>query len=166
MKNLVVAMVLGFSALLFGGCAQWLNDSAAQDDNGDTDPNGDPVVCSRDANCPDPLSQSCIDSYCQDDEACDYQLFLFDASTTTYDSVSVAGSFNEWSATAWPMAYLEEEGLWYAKRYLSDGHYTYKLVTNGTEWITDPENPLTEADSYSGQNSVLDVLCAGCGELS
>ena len=46
------------------------------------------------------------------------------------------------------------------------GTYTYKLIVDGTTYIPDPANPLTEPDGFGGQNSVLEVCSSQCGELS
>ncbi|MBX3249108.1 MAG: hypothetical protein KF901_18160 [Myxococcales bacterium] len=45
--------------------------------------------------------------------------------------------------------------------------HEYKVILNGTEWITDPGNPNMVPDGFggSGMNSVIDVCAATCGDL-
>lgn len=71
------------------------------------------------------------------------------------DQVYVAGSFNDWQATATPM---EREGdYWIKEMELEPGEYQYKFVIEGEKWITDPNNPQTADDGYGGENSVINV---------
>ena len=70
-------------------------------------------------------------------------------------SVSVAGEFNNWDASANPMK--KENGIWKIILDLKPGKYQYKFVVNGTEWKTDPQNPEKADDGYGGQNSILTV---------
>ena len=59
-------------------------------------------------------------------------------------SVSVAGAFNGWNATANPMV-KGEGGVWSAVVALPPGEQQYKFVVDG-QWIADPENPVTGGD--------------------
>ncbi|GAB4201476.1 MAG: hypothetical protein OHK0013_13560 [Sandaracinaceae bacterium] len=76
-------------------------------------------------------------------------------------SVHLAGTFNGWSPSAWPMT--ESGGTWTLEREIPNGTHQYKFVVNGTEWMVDPSNPTTVDDGYGGRNSVLTVDCAGTG---
>jgi hypothetical protein len=76
-------------------------------------------------------------------------------------SVHLAGTFNGWSPSAWPMT--ESGGTWTLEREIPNGTHQYKLVVNGTEWVVDPTNPDTVDDGFGGRNSVLTIDCAGTG---
>jgi glycosidase len=70
-------------------------------------------------------------------------------------SVAVAGSFNNWSTTAHPLTDADGDGLWTLELKLPDGRSSYKYVENGTKWIPDPANPLSEPDGVGGKNSII-----------
>jgi 1,4-alpha-glucan branching enzyme len=71
------------------------------------------------------------------------------------DSVSLAGTFNNWDPNANPMQ-KGDNGLWRTTVELTPGTYQYKFVVDGT-WVEDPSNPETVDDGYGGVNSVLTV---------
>ena len=68
-------------------------------------------------------------------------------------SVSLAGEFNSWSATANPMR-KRPNGDWAGSVQLPAGRHLYKFVVDD-KWIADPENPTQEDDGYGGKNSVV-----------
>lgn len=69
--------------------------------------------------------------------------------------VSVAGSFNEWDATANPMT--DDAGIWTTEfTDLPAGDYEYKFVVNEIDWEMDPENE-KERDG----NSLISVPAEG-----
>lgn len=107
---------------------------------------------------------SCVGSVCVDDP-CTLVTFVLPTGASTYGSVVVAGSFNGWAATAdagaWPMTYDASVGGWITKHEVPVGTYSYKLVANGSTWLSDPGNPNTEPDGFGGVNSVLTVVCDG-----
>ncbi|MCB9600952.1 MAG: DUF1592 domain-containing protein [Sandaracinus sp.] len=76
-------------------------------------------------------------------------------------SVSVAGSFNGWDASAWPMR--DEGGTWTLTRVVPEGSYEYKFVLDGSEWVPDPSATATTPDGFGGVNSVVVVRCGGAG---
>lgn len=66
--------------------------------------------------------------------------------------VFLAGEFNHWNPSE--LLFGEENGERICRVDLSEGKHTYKFVVDG-KWITDPNNPLTEADAEGIHNSVL-----------
>ncbi len=70
-------------------------------------------------------------------------------------SVSVAGSFNAWSATANPLE-SDTDGTFQGAIFLAPGSYQYKLVVDG-QWITDPKNPKRVDNGLGGYNSILNL---------
>lgn len=126
--------------------------------------------CAVDIDCPDILSQTCLDHFCEDD-ACGMHTFLFNPEGANYTSVHVAGSFNGWPATreegGFDMTWEPSLGQWYAKAALDDGQYSYKYVGNDGEfWMPDSNNPWSEVDGFGSANSLIEVACVGvnnCG---
>ncbi|MGO9608020.1 MAG: glycogen-binding domain-containing protein [Verrucomicrobiia bacterium] len=70
-------------------------------------------------------------------------------------SVSVAGDFNQWSATANTMQ-KDPSGVWIASIPLKPGKYQYKFVVDGN-WKQDPLNPDAADDTFGGKNSVKTI---------
>jgi len=71
-------------------------------------------------------------------------------------SVHLAGSFNDWSTSATPLA-KGEGGIWVAVLDLPSGSHQYKFVVNGSDWKPDPANPEGSDDGFGGKNSILVV---------
>jgi hypothetical protein len=84
--------------------------------------------------------------------------FVYDPQGRSLASVHLAGSFNGWSPSAWPMA-REASGVWSLERALEPGEHTYKFVLEGREWVRDPRNPDAVPDGFGGQNSRALVTC-------
>ena len=96
----------------------------------------------------EPVADPCVDG----------TTFRYTGSAST---VHLAGSFNDWNPTAWPM---ENDGdAWTTTRVIAEGSYEYKFVIDGSEWITDPANPERADDGFGGFNSVVRVTCASGG---
>ena len=104
------------------------------------------------------------------DEGCRAQRFSFDPQGQSYDTVHVAGSFNDWAGTiaggGWPMTWDQAAGRWVLERALEDGRYEYKFVINESDWRQDTANPEATSDGLGGFNSVLEVSCEGGGAVS
>lgn len=74
-----------------------------------------------------------------------------------YSSVTAAGDFNGWSATAWHLTRLAQTNFWYrSQTFEMDARLDYKFVLNGSNWILDPENPNTCPGGF-GPNSELSM---------
>ncbi len=69
-------------------------------------------------------------------------------------SVSVAGIFNDWNMNENPMT-LGDDGVWRVVVDLGAGSYEYKFVVNGSQWVADPDNPMTGGD-YGNSLLVVD----------
>jgi glycosidase len=77
------------------------------------------------------------------------------------EKVALAGSFNDWSADAKPMAREGEEFV--ATVDLKPGDHQYKFVVDGKDWKEDPLNPETVDNGLGGKNSVIHL---GKGEAA
>lgn len=71
--------------------------------------------------------------------------------------VSLAGSFNGWSADAAPCEDPDGDGTYVVRLTLGPGRHAYKFVVDGSQWLPDPTNPKGEPDGHGGQNSVLEL---------
>ncbi|MFT6400507.1 MAG: glycosidase [Bradymonadia bacterium] len=128
--------------------------------------------CSADTDC-EPFDEICDTGLCEPNP-CNLQLFTFEPSGTTYSTVHIAGSFNEWSETAaggFELEFLASAGVWWGKFDVPNGSYEYKIVLDETDWIADPANPNGVDDTFGGENSLLIVECSetpgvgACGDL-
>lgn len=71
-------------------------------------------------------------------------------------TVSVAGSFNDWSATEHVLRPNIDLGVFELCLPLSAGRHSYRLVVDN-DWITDPYNDSTEPNGLGGTNCIIDV---------
>lgn len=79
-------------------------------------------------------------------------LFQYQGDATT-TSVNLAGDMNGWSTNATPMT-KDANNVWSVQTSaLAPGKHEYKFVLNGSNWITDPQNP----NQSGGGNSVVFV---------
>ena len=53
-------------------------------------------------------------------------------------SVALAGTFNQWSASATPLSREGSEGRWTVVVPLPPGEHLFMYVVDGTQWITPP----------------------------
>ncbi|MDY0000409.1 MAG: alpha-amylase family glycosyl hydrolase [Polyangia bacterium] len=94
---------------------------------------------------------------------CLYRVSLTNDSTS---SIHVAGSFNGWDPSAWPLERVGNQ--WEIRlttsattaaggaRLVVPDEHEYKLVVDGVEWWLDPGNPLTRFDAaQANENSLL-----------
>ncbi len=70
-------------------------------------------------------------------------------------SVTVAGSFNNWSPTATSLSDPDGDGTWTTEIFLPPGTTVYKFVVDGNRWIPDPANPEKADDNYGSHNSIV-----------
>ncbi len=70
-------------------------------------------------------------------------------------SVSLAGTFNNWSLAATPMQGPRGDGYWLVTTELPPGQHQYKFVVDGQRWLPDNENPVDADDGHGNRNSLL-----------
>jgi alpha-amylase len=69
-------------------------------------------------------------------------------------SVHLAGEFNGWSTSAWPMSDADGDQVWTITAPLETGRrYQYKFVVNGGEWVTDPNAEAVDPNNFN--NGIL-----------
>lgn len=71
-------------------------------------------------------------------------------------SIHIAGEFNGWSPNSHPLRLNPSLDVFEATVNLPPGRYPYRLVVDG-RWITDPFNPVAEANPFGELNSILVV---------
>lgn len=72
------------------------------------------------------------------------------------ETVSIAGSFNDWRHEVTPMICMGE-GRWVKNLALPPGRYEYCFVIDGWKWIPDPTAQESAPNPFGGNNSVLRV---------
>jgi hypothetical protein len=73
--------------------------------------------------------------------------------------VAVAGSFNDWSPSAAPLARVEN-GAWTVTLTLPLGQHQYAFVVDGQRWVADPAAPAVD-DGFGRRNSIVAVNSQG-----
>jgi 1,4-alpha-glucan branching enzyme len=71
--------------------------------------------------------------------------------------VAVAGTFNQWSATAHPMSRASARGVWTATVPIGAGEHRFMYVVDGTQWISPPHADDYEDDGFGSRNGVISV---------
>ena len=79
--------------------------------------------------------------------------FVLDAAGAS--SVSVAGDFNDWNASASPMQRLPGSGLWTVTLAVQPGRHLYSFVIDGARWVADPRAPRAVDSDFGKPGSVL-----------
>jgi len=83
-------------------------------------------------------------------------VFTFQAQANV---VYLAGTFNNWSPTAWAMKLVD--GVWTYEAELKPGTYQYKFVIDGKTWKEDPEAPAYVDDGFGGKNGIFTLTDDG-----
>ncbi|MFG0293848.1 MAG: AAA family ATPase [Phycisphaerales bacterium JB050] len=81
-------------------------------------------------------------------------LFVYPAEPDA--TVSIAGEFNGWSATANPMRFNSRVGVHEAILELKPGQHRYRLVIDG-KWTADPFNPDSAPNPFGQTDSIIVV---------
>ncbi len=84
-------------------------------------------------------------------------LVRFQLAAPDAHDVSVAGSFNGWTAPGIPLRKGVVPGLWVVTLPLPVGEHQYLFHVNGTQWIPDPGAHAQVDDGFGRTNSVLVV---------
>jgi 1,4-alpha-glucan branching enzyme len=72
-------------------------------------------------------------------------------------AVAVAGTFNQWSASAHPMTRASARGVWTATVPLGAGDHQFMYVVDGTRWISPPHADDYVDDGFGARNGVVSV---------
>ena len=69
-------------------------------------------------------------------------------------TVTIAGDFNDWNATATPLRRAGADGVWSIVLPLQPGRHLYSFVVDGRRWAPDAEAPRAPEDEF-GESSVV-----------
>lgn len=83
--------------------------------------------------------------------------FVF-RSERSLQTVTVAGTFNNWDRAAAPMDPDADRRVWRKSMALAPGKHLYKFVVDGEQWVLDPAAERNEDDGNGNTNSVLLLL--------
>jgi hypothetical protein len=72
-------------------------------------------------------------------------------------NVSVVGSFNHWRAERSVMWYSPKAKAWILEAQLPPGDHEYLFLVNGTQFVPDPNAPMTSDDGFGHRNSIVFV---------
>jgi 1,4-alpha-glucan branching enzyme len=72
-------------------------------------------------------------------------------------SVSLAGSFNDWSLVSHPLAREATRGIWTALVRLPPGEHVFMYVVDGTDWISPPLAEDYVDDGFGARNGIVVV---------
>ena len=78
-------------------------------------------------------------------------------------SASIAGTFNDWSATTHPMRRNDDLGVFELCLRLPPGKYLYRVIIDGT-WSSDPHNNNCEPNPFGDANSAV-IVQSGPGSM-
>ena len=70
-------------------------------------------------------------------------------------TVSLIGSFNEWSPAGFEMRPTAGGRLWMLKIRLPEGRYRYAFLVDGRLVVADPSSPFVESDGFGNRNSII-----------
>jgi hypothetical protein len=84
-------------------------------------------------------------------------LVRFELDAPRAHSVSLAGSFNDWSASELDMARSPATGRWTITVPLPSGEHEYMFVVDGEQWVPDPNAHAQVDDGFGQSNSVIVV---------
>ncbi len=82
-------------------------------------------------------------------------LFKFESKGKNFDSVQLAGEFNNWAPRNTVLK--NENGIWETELILDKGKYQYQIVADG-KWMRDPANHDSASNGAGAFNSILKVL--------
>jgi len=83
------------------------------------------------------------------------QMMEFLVADDNYKSVSIAGSFNDWSVSENPMKLNGNQ--WTATLKMAPGTYQYQFVIDKEHWVLDPNNSSSIENGYGTLNSLLEI---------
>ena len=83
------------------------------------------------------------------------KLVKFVFSAIRANSISVAGTFNNWTPEVLTLK-KDLIGVWRGAMYLKPGIYEYRFNVDG-KWVNDPSAKKTVPNEWGGKNTVLEV---------
>ena len=72
-------------------------------------------------------------------------------------SVTLAGSFNQWSASSHPLVRQKQSGRWVIVVPLPPGEHTFMYLVHGSEWVSPPKAEDYADDGFGAKNGIVVV---------
>ena len=73
------------------------------------------------------------------------------------DSAVLAGDFNDWSLTGYPMKRLKDGSFSQTITLPANQSYQFRYVLDGNIWVNDPDADESVANEYGEENSVVQI---------
>lgn len=73
------------------------------------------------------------------------------------NSVSLAGSFNQWSASSHPLVRQKAHGPWTIVVPLPPGEHSFMFVVDGRHWVSPPLAEDYADDGFGARNGIVVV---------
>jgi hypothetical protein len=73
------------------------------------------------------------------------------------ESVSLIGSFNQWTPAGYKMHQAEDRNSWVLELGLPEGRHEYAFLVDGKIVVPDQNSPFYQSDGFGNRNSVLFV---------
>ncbi len=83
------------------------------------------------------------------------QLVKFSYTASDAKTVSVAGTFNNWTAGAIPLK-KDFSGAWRGSLRLKPGSYQYRFYVDG-KWVSDPKANKIVPNEFGSSNAVFEI---------
>lgn len=89
--------------------------------------------------------------------------FTLRLSEGKFQTVAIAGDFNQWNSRSNCLEDPDGDGIWTVTLKLPLGRYEYMFVLDGKEWIPDPNANRFVRDGFGNKNAVLEInSCSDC----
>lgn len=88
--------------------------------------------------------------------------FTLKLSEGKFQTVAIAGDFNQWNSQNNRLEDTDGDGIWTATLKLPPGRYEYMFVLDGKEWVPDPNAIRFVRDGFGNKNAVLEISSYNC----
>ncbi|MBA7511040.1 hypothetical protein ES705_03030 [subsurface metagenome] len=78
-------------------------------------------------------------------------------SEVKFQTVAIAGDFNQWNSQSNCLEDPDGDGIWTATLKLPQGRYEYMFVLDGKEWVPDPNALHYVKDGFGNINAILEI---------
>ena len=83
--------------------------------------------------------------------------FTLRLSEGKFQTVALAGDFNQWNSQSNPLENPDGDDTWTTTLKLAPGRYEYMFILDGKEWIPDPNSNRFVRDGFGNKNAVLEI---------
>jgi len=83
--------------------------------------------------------------------------FSIRLSEEKFQTVAIAGDFNQWNSQSNSLEDHDGDGIWTATLKLPPGRYEYMFVIDGEKWVPDPNANRFVKDGFGNKNAILEI---------